>query len=392
VIGKIVVPLDGSELAERALPYALGLARAANATVTLVRAAVALPLPGFDAWESVELAQEEARKDLEEIAVRARTTGIPIETHTVFGEPSRVIQEVVEDRGADLVVMSTHGRSGLGRWFYGSVVDQFLRRTTRPVLLVPASCWKRWPEGDKFRVLVPLDGSDLSEEALAPAAELAHALGGKLVLVRVLEPKPEPRVAWLAGLPIIEEVDADIERRVEDARIYLREVADRNGAADHVADLIVEEGNPDDLIAQVARDVGAHAIVMATHGRTGLARVVVGSVALATLQRACVPVLMVRPTTMVHAPSEPAAVRARTTGATTTPSTAATTITLTAEESRAMLYGLELLSAALDRGTPDATTARTLIDRLQALSMGRAVPANVPPAQPARDRPRSTVK
>ena len=84
--------------------------------------------------------------------------------------------------------MSTHGHGGLGRWLYGSVADEVLRRVPVPVLLVSAVCAQTWAQDQPLRVVAPLDGSDLAEEALGPARDLAATLGNELLLLGVVEP------------------------------------------------------------------------------------------------------------------------------------------------------------------------------------------------------------
>ena len=91
-------------------------------------------------------------------------------------------------RGADLLVLATHGRSGLGRCRYGSVADAVLRRADRPLLLVPAARDRNWPRERPPRLLITLDGSGFAREALPPAGTMAQLSGGEVILLRVVEP------------------------------------------------------------------------------------------------------------------------------------------------------------------------------------------------------------
>lgn len=136
---KILVPLDGSILAEHAIGKAAEVA-AAGGTVMLVRAAEAHCLPGVDPTEMQVAAVREAEEYLARVAARLERDGIKkVQTSVWYGPPASVIVEAAQLRGADLIVMSTHGRSGLGRLILGSVAESVLRSTTTPILLVRAS-------------------------------------------------------------------------------------------------------------------------------------------------------------------------------------------------------------------------------------------------------------
>jgi nucleotide-binding universal stress UspA family protein len=212
------------------------------------------------------------------------------------GEAGQVILDTARDRGVDLIVMSTHGWGGLERWLYGSVADQVLRRAHVPVLLVPAACAVPWPAGGAPRVVVPLDGSAFAEEAVAPATDLARALGADLLLVRVVDSRrdgPGSR-GRDAGPPA-----ATAAAAVAEAREYLERMARSLRAAGQTAEVRVMVGaSPPAAIVAAAREAGGAMIAMTTHGRGGLARLALGSVATETLQLADVPLLLVRPEAM----------------------------------------------------------------------------------------------
>jgi len=136
---KILVPLDGSILAEHAIGTAAGLA-AGGATVMLVRAAEAHGLPGVDPTDMQVDVVREAEEYLARVAARLERDGTKnVQTSVWYGPPVSAIVEAAQLRGADLIVMSTHGRSGLGRLILGSVAEAVLRSTTTPILLVRAS-------------------------------------------------------------------------------------------------------------------------------------------------------------------------------------------------------------------------------------------------------------
>jgi len=136
---RILVPLDGSEMAEAAIAEARQLARS-DSTLVLVRAASALSMPGTDMVDTQVYAVQEAEAYLDSLKARLEAQGVfGIETHVWYGPAGAAIVEAARFYGADVIVMSTHGRSGLGRLVFGSVAESVLRGTTLPILLVRAS-------------------------------------------------------------------------------------------------------------------------------------------------------------------------------------------------------------------------------------------------------------
>jgi nucleotide-binding universal stress UspA family protein len=188
---KLLVPLDGSQLAANALPSALALAQASDGLVLLLRVPVyqkqSLPAKVTAVYNRLRPPEEKewVRHRVERYlrSVRLVTLGreIAFETLVIDGDPAGVIVDTAEAQDVDLIVMSTHGRGGLVRWWLGSVTEKVLRATTRPILIVSS---------DKLptRTLVTLDGSTAAEAALEPARYMADTLGTPLYLLRVLEP------------------------------------------------------------------------------------------------------------------------------------------------------------------------------------------------------------
>src|SRR5919201_1177493 len=288
MLRTILVPLDGSPLAEYALPYAERLADACSARLVLTRV---LPVYSSEPPQENLTSADEAWAYLERIAARLRAHGRHVETSAVWGEPVEMILERVRATRADLVVMATHGRSGAGRWLYGSVADQVLRRALVPVLTVPPHAGGVWPAERPPKILLALDGSKLAEAALEPVAELAASLGSPLVLVQVIAFPPFALYAddgaYLAAF--------DCDAAIAGAQEYLAGVAARLQHAIGEVHVRAVLGQPAAEIAEIARKEGADLIAMATHGRSGLARLVLGSVATATLRRTTVPLLLIRP-------------------------------------------------------------------------------------------------
>ena len=304
----ILVPVDGSELAERALPYAVALARPADGHVILLRAeplvwrerhprdATSATLVDPSCREWLSPANPRARMTLEAAAAQAQADGVAAEVDVQRylrdeAQTADVILTAVQERQADLMVVATHGRSGFARWYYGSVADQIMRAADVPVMLVPATVERPWPDDRPRRIVVPLDGSPLAEEILDPVGRLAGQIRAELILVRVVDGlqlgvihASSPYTARSLLASELVEARGYLAHMVDRARSYGLRVTSRAVA-----------GSPSTAIAAVAHEEDADLIAMATHGRGGLGRLVMGSVADATLQETTVPVLLVRP-------------------------------------------------------------------------------------------------
>jgi nucleotide-binding universal stress UspA family protein len=370
-IEAIVVALDGSALGQRAVPYAAALAEKVGGRLLLVRAALAHPFFRDDLAAAQVAVIGEAEADLEATAKVLRADGLRVETRVCYGPAASSVVEEARLGQADLIVLSTHGRGGLGRWIYGSVADQVLRRAETPVLVVPPAASADWSAPGEAPVLVPVDGSDLAEEALGPAAALAAALDGSLLLVRVIEPSYVGYV-YGQGYPVAPKLD--VAEMLKAAEADLGALARRLRAEGHRVATRAEVGPPAQTIARIAAEVGASAIALATHGRGGLARLVMGSVATGLLQRADVPVLLVRPASVrqpVVAPADVAVVPRA------SAPLAPTSLALTAEERHLVGYGLELLLSNTDR---DASLTGPIVELLARVERPASAGRVAPPA------------
>lgn len=291
----ILVPLDGSALARHALPFATFLARATQARLVLLHAYTSQS-GSPEADPELDLIQEHA-----DLASGLRERGVHASTWLSYDEPGSAIVDSAADLQADLIVMSTHGRGGVGQLIYGSVAEYVARHSTVPVILVTSRSRTCWADDLPVRVVVPLDGSAHAESALGPAAVLAQALQADLLVLKAADPPfgfamtqhPERGPAWLQA--------------IDRAQQYLERAARPLRASGHRVDLRVEIGSPSDAIAAVANELGAAIVVMATHGRGALSRLVVESVASETLRKLDVPVCLIRP----HEADEVEAVSAR---------------------------------------------------------------------------------
>jgi nucleotide-binding universal stress UspA family protein len=290
---RLLVPLDGSRLAEAVLPLAETLAREHGAELFLLRA-----LRAEDSVDAETAAQREAESYLEATAGDTRARGLPaVRWLTWYDEPAPAIANGAAANAIELIVMATHGRSGLGRLLLGSVAEGVVRKTTVPVLLVRGELPRA--RGDFGKILVPLDGSELAEGVLPVVERLTRPAGGAVVLVHAVEPVVAPT---LAETPIAVQEPAPV--RTAEAEEYLSRVADGLEVRHVAVTCAVRLGPAVSVIHDTAAATGAGLIAMSTHGRTGLGRLIMGSVAEQVLRSAPVPVLLWRaptgPTTASH--------------------------------------------------------------------------------------------
>jgi nucleotide-binding universal stress UspA family protein len=297
VLKNILVPLDGSPLSETALPYAEALAQRTGASLTLVRAAHKPVAPLGDVAIDMQRAVMDAEDYLDTLSEQLVKRGFDVQTGVPFGgSVAAWIIEEIDLRKVDLIVMATHDRVGPDRWVHGSVAETVVHRATIPVMLVrnvPAdqSGLQAWNEPQPV-LIVPLDGSELAEAALPSVKELARTLSARVVLLGVTLPPGELVATRGAVVPYVESDHAQVEAN---ARAYLEEITDRVGTATASVDTSVRQGDPATEIAAAAREHSAAAVVMATHGRTGLVRSILGSVAGGVLHHSTVPVVLVHP-------------------------------------------------------------------------------------------------
>jgi nucleotide-binding universal stress UspA family protein len=291
MLKTILVPLDGSALSEKAVPFARGLARPAGAKILLMRAVQRARPDMPEASRVDEGAQDLAADELETVARFIREADIRADYFLWNAEAGQAITEAAREQGADLIVMSTHGRTGIGRALYGSTADFVLRNATVPILLVSPGA--RYSFATPYRFVVALDGSPLAEEALTPAIALAEAVGGELILVRAVEPH-----SYVATGLQREDAPERVESELDAARRYLDAKAEGSVPPGIAITGYAAIGQAGDVILEAGRINNVSAIVLATHGRSGLPRLVMGSIAEDLLRRTTIPLLIIRPTHM----------------------------------------------------------------------------------------------
>lgn len=293
----LLVPLDGSALSEKALPLAKRLAQTTGARLVLVRSVWTTPLADLPV-EDIELrAMQEAEEYLADLQFKLTAQGLQVETALPFAPAAEGILLEIELRNADMVIMSTHGRSGLSRMVYGSVAEAVLARSSVPVLLVRVTKEETVPLTlpSQPHILVPVDGSSFAEAALPHAIELARLFNGTLILLRSVAP-PMPYVDPFMPMPYPTE---EVMRLAEaDARSYLADLAAHLTADGLQVKTVFRIGQADAAILQQEHG-STNLVVMATHGRTGLAQAVFGSISKSVLHHGTLPILLVRPKEMV---------------------------------------------------------------------------------------------
>lgn len=303
LIKRLLVPLDGSRLAERVLPYVEEIARRADAEVILISAITPLatwdPGAGGVRWDrEADLAGEYLEKVREEVAGR----GVKARARICWGPAGDSIRDAAEEEAADLVAMTTHGRSGIARWALGSVVGKVISQSRTPLLVIRSS-EEEQPARAIQKILVPLDGSQVSQSALPFIIGMAKVLETSLLLHHAITP---PAMLY-PGIEMAH-MDARLAAEIEaGAQELLAGAADQVRAAGVSAETVVTTGFAVDEISRVAEERSADLIAMSTHGRSGLGRWVLGSVADAVLRRSTLPCLLVRPREMKEQGREEAA-------------------------------------------------------------------------------------
>ncbi len=274
---RILVPLDGSDLSERILAQVSRLLHTSDCEVMLVRV---LPEQLVQSEAIGTGLVETAQRHLDKIAKRLAEGGATVRTEVLAGEPAARILAFALEYDPSLIAMSTHGRTGLARWTSGSVAERVLRHSKFPLLLANPFGLAEKDEQRFRRILVPLDGSELSAQVLPLVSSVARLYGSEVVLLTVVEP---PATEYPMNVVVMNEQEAQgllegYAKRLAGIPVRTRTVVGL--AASSVLD--VAEWEKADLVA------------MTTHGRSGLSRWAFGSVAEKVVRKCTCPLLVVR--------------------------------------------------------------------------------------------------
>ncbi len=275
---KVLIPLDGSRLAEHALAFLPPLSHFGELDVTLVS------VIDFsdDLLKSLTAEDQERERNLlgsylSEIASDLeKHLGARVHTETLRGAAATRLLEQAESVSPDVMIISTHGRSGLARWQRGAVADKVIRGAKCPVLVVGPKAMERgqWLEAEAIppfkKILVPLDGSQRSEEALPAAMRFAEQFDAQVHLLQVAPYVPLASAFWETPVVVTKEVEAASKQ-------YLTEVAEKLGKPANLS-IHVTLGAPAHEIDTFIQQNTIDLVVLTSHGRSGLARAALGSV------------------------------------------------------------------------------------------------------------------
>ena len=289
MLHKILVPLDGSTVAESVMPHLRGLASDLGSHLYIL---------------GVGMGRKERRVNrlLEDYVGRTaadlRSDSIKAEALLLYGNAADKILDYAAENDVDLIAMATHGRSGITRWWMGSIAEKVVSEAATPVLVVPSKRPRKTqaaPQLHFHKILAPLDGSDIGQAALPYVETLAKETGASVSALQVISPPGTIEASVLGGSDWRKFVKAMHDA----AENYLGGVAERLNGKGIKTTLEVLTGDPADRILEYAADKKVDLIAMSTHGRTGLARWVLGSVTDKVLHGAKVPMWLIRSPRMI---------------------------------------------------------------------------------------------
>lgn len=306
---RMLVPLDGSQLAETVCTYATELAGRLDIDVVLlhvssptVQGLVSMELAYIE--HMAELAKHQVKETQKKTDGEQKSKPVKVTGELVVGYAADEILRYAEENAIDLIVLASHGRSGLKRWTVGSVAGKVMSSSKIPVWLIQAGTHEEIPY-DKWpgrTLIVPLDGSELAESVLPHVETLAAQRGTEpvdVVLVRIAEPMNIPTYYSpdMSGVSLNwgNFIQQETIRRKQAAKDYLAEVEKRLKKKNIAVKSVVIEGKPNDEVVDYANKTPFSMIIMATHGRSGLSRLVYGSVAANILHGATRPIFIVKP-------------------------------------------------------------------------------------------------
>ncbi|MFC7096587.1 universal stress protein [Halobaculum marinum] len=289
-ITDIVVATDGSDLGDRAVDTAFALSTALGARVH--PCTVVDPFSTRQRVSDLRSHRTEANDLVDRLATRAKREGLDADPVVREGRPHEELLALVAETDADLIVVGTHGRGGARRALLGSVTEKLIRTADCPVLVTHGADPEPPSWGSDSRLLVATDGSDAAAPAERVGVDLAAALGAHLTAVSAVD--EAAALSAVAGGALSQDTIAAVRRSLgERADDAIKGVLTRATDAGVDADSEVLMGEPSAAVRDYSSDIGADLIVVGTHGRGGIRRVVLGSVAERVIRGADRPVLVV---------------------------------------------------------------------------------------------------
>jgi len=297
VFKKILVPLDGSKIAEAVIPFAREIAARSGAELLFVTAVQQVGV--WDAALSLQVLKRESEIAADYLATVEKDVsgeGQKVATQVLDGDAAEAVLAAADEAGVDLIAISTHGRSGVSRWLFGSVATRILEHAGVPLLVLrPKEGEDRGAPGPVVKkILVPLDGSEVAKSVLPVVEEFAKTMGASLVLYHSVAPLSAYPGFESAGAAALGEAVEEMQRQAREILARASEEVKSRGVE---ATTVVSLGTAVDGVLSAADELDVDLIAIATHGRSGLGRVVLGSVADGVIRRSAdVPCLVIRPT------------------------------------------------------------------------------------------------
>lgn len=301
MLRTLVVPLDGSPFGEHALPYALSLARRTGANVHLVHVYESL----FDGVEGYGALDQKALTDAERYLTTvtqqvAALGGVSVTGKLLQGSVAQALHDYASQASADIIVMTTHGRTRAVRFWLGSIADKLIRRMPVPLLLVrPGEGQPELHRDVIFQnILVPLDGSSFAEKVLEPLRPLAQVQQSNLIFLQAIPPtilqfeEPLPMAATAIDPVLAQQLEMLQAQKRKQAEAYLQRMAAPWGQA---RTCLVEHAQPATAILEQAHALQVDLIALATHGRGGFSRMFLGSTADKVVRGSTLPVFVYQP-------------------------------------------------------------------------------------------------
>ncbi len=297
---KILVPLDGSELAEVALPYAEELAGKMGSEITLVHVCESADCPNRHLHEYymqkiTHDTANNAKKHLGKLVAKD-INEIKVESLILIGDPAEEIGTHADKESVDMIVIATHGVSGLKRWTLGSVANKTVRSTTRPIVLIRSRGARPdvREQGALRKILVPLDGSKGSEMAISHVEELSLKLAAEVVLLRVVAPCYHIECSGDMGFSQVCYSHQEMNKITATAEEYLHGISESLKTKSITVERKIGVGDAAEVIIDFAKEINADLVAMSTHGRSGISRLAFGSVADKVLHHGNTPLMLVR--------------------------------------------------------------------------------------------------
>lgn len=279
---RILVPLDGSDLAEIALPYAREISECLGSEIHML-----------GVCDEPRLPERLLTAYVERLVEGFHNSGLRAKSVVICGPAAESIMDYGEQNHMDLILMTTHGRSGFSRVSLGSVAEKVMHAGKLPLLLINAKLAELPVEERRafHRILLPLDGSALGESALPHVEELARRVHARVILLSVVS--PPFTMFTVQEYPVVDWVPV-MKAQMEKTQAYLNRIAERFKTAGVSVSTQLLEGPASENILDYAKAEKVDLIAMSTHGRSGLGRWIMGSVAAKVLRAADCPVLLER--------------------------------------------------------------------------------------------------